>query len=54
MRVDVIKLHVYPVRMETTATKNIPTSHVCSTDDSELKEFLVDENVSKICSMDKE
>ena len=41
-RADVLNLHVYPVRIETTATKQIPTSHVCSTDESELKEFLVE------------
>ena len=37
MRYDVFNLHVYPVRMEMTGTKQIPTSHVCSTDKSSLK-----------------
>ena len=30
MRYDVLNSHIYPVRMEMTATKQIPTSHVCS------------------------
>ena len=54
MRADFLNLHVYPVRTEMTATKQIPTSHVCSTNESELKKFLVDENLSQICSIDKE
>ena len=53
VRYDVLNLHVYPVITEMTATKHITTSHVCSTDESELKEFLVDETLSHICSMDK-
>ena len=32
----------YPVRTEMTATKNIPTSYVCSMDERKLKEFPVD------------
>ena len=42
MRADALNLHIYPVRTEMTATKQIPNSHVCSTDKSKLKEFLVD------------
>ena len=45
MRADSLNLHVYPVRKEMTATKQIPTSHVCSTDESKLKELLVNETV---------
>ena len=37
-----------------TATKHIPTSHVCSTEKGELKEFLVDKTLSQICSMDED
>ena len=37
-----------------TATKHIPISHVCPTDESELKEFLVDETLSHICSTEEE
>ena len=36
------------------ATKQILTSHACSTDKGELKEFLVDETLSQICPMDKD
>ena len=50
MRADARKLHVYPVRMEMTA----PSSHVCYTDESEWKEFLVNENLSQSCSTDEE
>ena len=53
MIADVLKSHVYPVRTEITATKQILTSNVCSTDKSELKELLVDRTLSQICSMDK-
>ena len=54
MRADVLNLHVYPIRIEMTGTKQIPTSHVCSTDDSKLKEFIVDKTLSYICSTDKD
>ena len=54
MRYDDLNLDVYPVRTETTSTKQIPTSHLCSTDESELKEFLVDKTLSHICSTDEE
>ena len=36
------------------ATKKILTSHVFSTDKSELKEFLADKTLSQICSTDKD
>ena len=48
MRDDALNLHSYPVRMEMTDTKFIPISHVCSTYESELKEFPVDETLSQI------
>ena len=54
MRADVINLHVYPVRTEITATKQIPILHVFSTDESELKEFLVNKNLSQICYTDED
>ena len=53
MRSDSINSHVYPVRMEITDTKQIPTSHVVSTDESELKEVLVDKALLQICSTDE-
>ena len=50
---DALNLHVYPVRTEMTAMKYIPISHVCSTDKSELNDFLADETLSQICSTDE-
>ena len=49
MRADELNSENYPVRTERTGTKQIPTSHIFSTDESELKEFLVDETLSQIC-----
>ena len=54
MRADALNLHVYPVRTEMTGTKHIPVLHVCSMDESESEEFLVAENLSQVCSTDKE
>ena len=54
MRADVLNLHVYPVRTEMIAMKQILMLHVCSTDKSELKEFLVDEALSQIFSTDED
>ena len=54
MRADTLNAHVYPVRTETTATKQIPTLHICSKEESELKQFLVDETLSQICSTDED
>ena len=54
MRADALNLHDYPVRTDMTATKNIPISHIFSTDESELKEFLFDETPSQICSTHKD
>ena len=54
MRADALNSHVYPVRMEMTATKYIPVLHVCSTGESELKEFLVNKTLSHICSTDED
>ena len=54
MRADALNLHVYSVRTEITPTKQIPTSHICSRNESKLKEFLVDKTLSQICSTDKD
>ena len=54
MRSDALNSHGYRVRMEMTATKQIPTSHICSTDESELKESPVNETLLQSCSTDKE
>ena len=42
MRDDALNLHVYPVKTEITA----PSLRVCSTDESDFKEFLVNRIVS--------
>ena len=46
MRADALNSDKYSVRIKMTATKQIPSLYVCSTDKSELKEFLVDETLS--------
>ena len=52
MRADALNSYNYPVKIERTGTKQIPTSHVCSTDESKLKEFLVGNTLLQICSND--
>ena len=54
MRSDDLNLHVYPVRMEMTDTKHIPTSLVCSAGDIELTYFLVNKTLSRIYSTDED
>ena len=54
IRADALKSHFYPVRMEITATKQIPILHVCSTDESKLEEILVDGTLSDIFSTEKD
>ena len=54
MRVDALNSDNYPVRTEMTARKQILTSHLCSTEESELKEFLIEKTLLQICSKDKE
>ena len=54
MRDDALNSHGYPVRTEITATKQIPTSHICSTDESKLKYFPVNENLLRSCSTDED
>ena len=53
-RSDTLNSENYPVRTEITDKKQISTLHVCSTDESELKEFSVNEDLSQTCSTDKE
>ena len=45
MRADALNSDVYSIRTKMTATKQIPTSPVCSMYKSESKEFLVEENL---------
>ena len=54
MRADALNSDNYPVRTEIIGRKQISTLHVCSTDKSELKEFLVDKTLSQIYSTDKD
>ena len=42
MRADALNLHVYPVRTKITSL----SLYVCSKDESEFKEFLVNKNLS--------
>ena len=51
---DALNLHVYPVRTEITATKQIPISHVCSTNESELEELPVEKYLSRVCYTDED
>ena len=37
-----------------TGTKQIPTLHVCSKDESQLKEFLIEKTLLQIYSTDKD
>ena len=53
MRADSLNSHVYHVRMEMASTKQIPILHVFSTYKSELKEFLFNETILRICSTDE-
>ena len=54
MKADALKQDSYPVRTEINGAKQIPTSHICSTDETKLKEFLVDENLLQIYSTDED
>ena len=54
MRANALNFHSYPVRTEMTGTKHIPALNICYKGESELKEFLVNENFSQICSKDKD
>ena len=54
MRADSPNSHIYSVRKETTATEQIPTSHICSTDKSKLKELPIEKTLLLIVSTDEE
>ena len=51
---DALKLHVYPVRTEITATKQVPILHLCYTEEIKLKDFPVDETLLQIYSADED
>ena len=50
MRADALNLDDYPVRTKMTGEKHTPISHVCYTEDSKSKEFLLDKTSSQVCS----
>ena len=54
MIADALNSYNYPLKIEMIGTKQIPTSHVCSTDEGKLKEFLVGKTLSQIYSTDKD
>ena len=54
MIADTLNSHVYPVRTKMTGTKQILISQRFSTDESKPEEFLADENLSQVCSMDED
>ena len=54
MRADDLNSYIYPLRTEINGKQQIPTSHVYSKKESELKEFLVDDNLPQIYSTDED
>ena len=54
MRADTCNLENYPVKTKMNATKQILISHVCSKEESNLKEFIFDKTLSQIYSTDKD
>ena len=53
MKADALNLDINPVRKKMTDTQQIPISHVCSTDESKSKEFLVEKNLSQVYNTDE-
>ena len=49
MRANALNLHVYPVRIEITVTKQIPILQIFSTDKSKSEEFLLDKTLYQVC-----
>ena len=54
MRADALNSHVYPVGNEMAGTQHNSISHVCSTDERKSEEFLVEENLSQVCSTEED
>ena len=48
MGAHVLNSHIYPVRIQITATTLITISHGCSTDKSKIKDFLAHINVLRV------
>ena len=53
MRAYTLNLDTYPVRTDMNGATHILIYHVCSTGNNESKEFLVNKNLSYICSTDE-
>ena len=53
-RDDALNSGNYPVRTETTDSKHIMISHICYTEDSKSKYFLVEKNLSQVFYMGKD
>ena len=53
MRADTLNLHVDPVIIEMTGMQHIPISHLSGSDKRKSKDFLSEENLLQVCSMDK-
>ena len=52
MKDDSLSSHIDPVRTKMTGIQQIPIAYVCDFDGSKSKYFLVDENLSQVCSTD--
>ena len=50
MRADAFNFHVDAVRTEMPGTQHIPILHVYSSDESESKRIIAEENLSQVCS----
>ena len=51
---DALNSRIYPVRTEMTGMQHILTLRVCSKDESESEEFLVDRTLSQVYSTDED
>ena len=54
MRSDALNLHICPVRIKMTDTKQIPISHVCYTYKIKPEEFRVNKTLPLVYSTDEE
>ena len=54
VRVDALNSDNYPVKTEMTGTKQILILLVCSTNESKLKQFLLEKTLSQICSTNED
>ena len=54
LKADALNSYNYPVRTEMNGAKHIPISQFFSTDNRKSIEFLVEKNLSQVCSTDKD